>query len=185
MVAEGQSAPAVCRSPTGQCPAQKTILLHSTYIQRVLCFLFLSHVSELKNKNAPRPNLKFRFDKQSHSAMVSLSRMESQLPSSWLDLGWLLFGLMSSNRNFDFVVRIFFFFLHFMTWLFLSATGSLKAVIAAGENNSKWSRLQQKNRYRKNKRMYKNSILKDVVYINLSSGDNDGWLAACLCCSPP
>lgn len=39
MVAEGQTALAVCRSPT-----------------------------ELKNKNAPRPNLKFRFDKQSHSA---------------------------------------------------------------------------------------------------------------------
>ena len=39
---------------------------------RINCtFSFL--LPELKNKNSPRSNLKFRFDKLSHSAAVSLS----------------------------------------------------------------------------------------------------------------
>lgn len=45
--------------------------------------VFFPHISELKNKNAPRPTLKFRFDKQSHSATVSLSTWESLHNFDW------------------------------------------------------------------------------------------------------
>uniref|UniRef100_H2S1V5 RAP1 GTPase activating protein 2b n=1 Tax=Takifugu rubripes TaxID=31033 RepID=H2S1V5_TAKRU len=96
---ESQSQLNVCRSPTGWSPAasvtglrswgiqvhpltsHESVLFYSTAVFQIfmpvhsnlhwaLCFPNL----ELKNKNSPRSNLKFRFDKLSHSAAVSQVR---------------------------------------------------------------------------------------------------------------
>uniref|UniRef100_A0A669F3A5 Rap1 GTPase-activating protein 2 n=1 Tax=Oreochromis niloticus TaxID=8128 RepID=A0A669F3A5_ORENI len=68
------SAPViVCRSPTGATPAHRQRFCSGA----VLTSRLLSPLSELKNKNSPRSNLKFRFDKLSHSAAVSLCDSQS------------------------------------------------------------------------------------------------------------
>uniref|UniRef100_A0AAX7VMQ3 Rap-GAP domain-containing protein n=1 Tax=Astatotilapia calliptera TaxID=8154 RepID=A0AAX7VMQ3_ASTCA len=72
---EGQSsAPViVCCSPTGATPAHRQRFCSGA----VLTSRLLSPLSELRNKNSPRSNLKFRFDKLSHSAAVSLCDSQS------------------------------------------------------------------------------------------------------------
>lgn len=66
------------------------------FFKHVFYSLFF-HFSELKNKNSPRSNLKFRFDKLSHSAAVSPSMWESRsLSNAWQDTGWLWLSLKIS-----------------------------------------------------------------------------------------
>lgn len=75
----------------------KKIFLQGLEIGEHVFYSLFFHLSELKNKNSPRSNLKFRFDKLSHSAAVSPSMWESRsLSNAWQDTGWLWLSLKIS-----------------------------------------------------------------------------------------